>query len=116
MYIRTKDSIYEVVTAERGIDNKLLYIISTSKTENTTDWVHEADVISKADTIEELCDEFIGYFEIFNRSYYFIYKNSYDELKRDVQTIQYSAYGAIWTDKGLIYVAKMNDKGDFELI
>ena len=25
-------------------------------------------------------------------------------------------YGAIWTSKGLIYVAKMNDKGELELI
>ena len=24
--------------------------------------------------------------------------------------------GAIWTDKGLIYVAKMNDKGELELL
>ena len=116
MYVRTKDGVYEVVTAERGSDNKLLYIISTSKTENTTDWVHEADVISQAYTIEELCDEFVVNFECFNRSYYFIYKNSYDELKSDVQTFNYSAYGAIWTDKGLIYVAKMNDKWDLVLI
>lgn len=25
-------------------------------------------------------------------------------------------YGAIWTDKGLIYIAKMNDKGELELL
>lgn len=25
-------------------------------------------------------------------------------------------YGAIWTNKGLIYVAKMNDKGELELL
>ena len=25
-------------------------------------------------------------------------------------------YGAIWTDKGLIYAAKMNDKGELELL
>ena len=25
-------------------------------------------------------------------------------------------YGAIWTDKGLIYVAKMNEKGELELL
>ena len=25
-------------------------------------------------------------------------------------------YGAIWTSKGLIYVAKMNDKGELELL
>lgn len=28
----------------------------------------------------------------------------------------YEIYGAIWTDKGLIYVAKMNEKGEFELL
>ena len=27
-----------------------------------------------------------------------------------------NVYGAIWTDKGLIYVAKMNDKGELELL
>ena len=25
-------------------------------------------------------------------------------------------YGAIWTDKGLIYVAKMNEEGELELL
>ena len=25
-------------------------------------------------------------------------------------------YGAIWTDKGLIYVARMNEEGKFELL
>ena len=25
-------------------------------------------------------------------------------------------FGAIWTDKGLIYVAKMNEKGELELL
>ena len=25
---------------------------------------------------------------------------------------EYEIYGAIWTDKGLIYVAKMNEKGE----
>lgn len=28
----------------------------------------------------------------------------------------HKVYGAIWTDKGLIYVAKMNNKGELELI
>ena len=69
-------------------------------------------------TIEKLFDEFVIKLEISNRSYYFIYKNSYDELKRDVQMYSdnYSVYGAMWTEKGLIFVAKMNDKGDLELI
>lgn len=111
MYIRTKDGIYEVVTAERVSDNKLLYIISTSKTENTTDWVHEADVISQADTIEELCDKFVvktcGVTE-----YWVEQKLECAKMYFGVEII----YGTICTDKGLIFVAKMNDKGDLELI
>lgn len=102
MYIRTKDG--------RILDFDKLNEVSKLSIDM------EEEPIRESETIEELCDEFVCYFEIFNRSYYFIYKNSYDELKRDVQTIQYSAYGAIWTSKGLIFVARMNDKGELELI
>ena len=118
MYIRTKDGriaeVKENMTIKRCSENVLRLVYKDNRSIcvlNGND-----DIVKQADTIEELCDEYVGYFEIFNRSYYFIYKNSYDELKRDVQTIQYSAYGAIWTSKGLIFVARMNDKGDFELI
>lgn len=109
MYIRIKDGIYKV---ESETCHKQGYYIDRYE----EDVILKEQVIKQADTIEELCDEFVVNFECFNRSYYFVYENSYDELKRDVQTIQYSAYGAIWTDKGLIFVAKMNDKGDLELI
>ena len=113
MYIRTKDGVYEVVTAERCSDNKLLYIISTSKTENTTDWVHEADVISKADTIEELCDRFVVIDketkEVMNIVSFLPYAILWSSCK-------YNIYGAVWCEWGLKYVAKMNDKGKLELI
>lgn len=39
------------------------------------------------------------------------YKNYLDAL-----ATQKEVYGAIWTDKGLIYVAKMNNKGELELL
>ena len=127
MYIRTKDGIYEVVTAERGSDNKLLYIISTSKTENTTDWVHEADVILQADTIEELCDEGVieikfgstGYISHFKKHIYDLKKflKYLEECKPITKDEILNVYGAIWIDGiGLVYVAKMNDKGELELI
>ena len=109
MYIKTKDGIYKV---EGETYHKQGYDIDRYE----EDVILKDQVIKQSENLEELCDEFVCYFECFNRSYYFIYKNSYDELKRDVQTIQYSAYGAIWTSKGLIFVARMNDKGDFELI
>lgn len=111
MYIRTKDGIYKV---EGETCHKKAYFIDRYE----EDVILKKRVINQSENIEELCDEFVGYFECFNRSYYFIYKNSYDEVKSNVQTFSpnRSAYGAIWTSKGLIFVAKMNDKGDLELI
>lgn len=102
MYIRTKDG--------RILDFDKLNEVSKLSIDMAEEPIRESE------NIEELCDEFVVNFECFNRSYYFIYKNSYDELKSDVQTFNYSVYGAIWTSKGLIYVAKMNDKGELELI
>ena len=76
-----------------------------------------------ADTIEELIDEKV-----------LIQKNGYPTL---LETIEFDRniylrineyefgtqlprnpiiYGAIWTNKGLIYVAKMNEKGELELL
>ena len=72
--------------------------------------------IEQADTIEELCDEFVV-----------AYENArivYDDLEwaktKAKSSLEYGnksiIYGAIWTDKGLIYVAKMNEKGELELL
>ena len=79
------------------------------------------DQISRADTIEELCDEFVfkskdGWF---NKPYHQI-QSEYKEFRKCWLFYKHSEndswFGAIWTDKGLIYVAKMNDKGELELI
>ena len=84
-------------------------------------------IIKQADTIEELCDEFV--IDIGNRKYlnhkgcYLgdFYKKSYvsigdENIGKDEKRKIIAKYGAIWTDKGLIYVAKMNDKGELELL
>ena len=118
MYIRTKDGriaeVKENMVIKRCSENVLRLVYKDNRSICVLSG--NDDIIKQADTIEELCDEFVGYFECFNRSYYFVYEKSYDELKKDVQTIQYSAYGAIWTDKGLIFVAKMDSEGKLELI
>ena len=93
-YIRTKDGIVEIVKelSYCYLDkNGNEYLLDNQKT---------------ADTIEELCDEFVG-----------IRKDNTKELLRYRPNYKYVAtYGAIWTDRGLIYVAKMNDKGELELL
>lgn len=86
-------------------------------------WVAHADSPLKKDwlyanTIEELCDDFVVIFKEgdklltygdLERAKDFFY--GYTGLRR-----MKCIYGAIWTDKGLIYVAKMNDKGELELL
>lgn len=78
----------------------------------------DASKIQQADTIEELCDSFVvslkevnGHVSYDNNS-----KWQYELLKKKADLDKCDIYGAIWTDKGLIYVAKMNDKGELELI
>lgn len=64
---------------------------------------------TKADTIEELCDEFV----VFDDN---AKPQVYSPFNLKVWTTNNDLYGAIWTDKGLIYVAKMNEKGELELL
>ncbi len=62
----------------------------------------------EADTIEELCDCYDDYCE--EDDSHFI---STDE---PVRRYGHEIYGAVWRKFGLWYVAKMNDKGEFELL
>lgn len=64
----------------------------------------------ESDDINELCDEFVikG-----TRGLYLGIPLKECEL-RNIPITQ--IYGAVWTDKGLIYVAKLNEKGKFELL
>ena len=68
-------------------------------------------IIKQADNIEELCDEFVCERYLANG---FNLKGavSYFRALRRIGNI----YGAIWTYKGLIYVAKMNEKEELELL
>ena len=93
-YIRTKDG--RILVAD---DNSLMAKLTTNKV---------------ADTIEELCDEFVMIDE--ENEHYIKQDNDIHHIRRKWAIGNYKVYGAIWVDKGLIYVAKMNDKGELELL
>lgn len=89
--------------------------------------VENEPIIAEADTIEELCDEFVGLVKSTSSNFIImtVISHSLKELKESLKTKlngevyegHYDIiYGAIWTSKGLIYVAKLNDKGELELI
>ena len=117
-YIRTKDGIYEVKRKQTlcGIN---FYDIETQYNFNR---IREEKIINQADTIEELCDEFViidkeGNVEIitYGKSWSLEYiKETLEDFITDKSII--GIYGAVWTSKGLQYVAKMNKKGVLELI
>ena len=68
---------------------------------------------TKADTIEELCDEFVVTADFYNKPNILTQVHS---LPIDIDLTTHIIYGAIWTNKGLIYVAKMNEKGELCLL
>jgi len=108
-YVRTKDKIIKVDETGyiKEIDvcgNKCLFLFNKN-------YLYGREVIKQADTIEELCDKFI------DEELHYIIKNK--EIIKDIpnnpELKNHKIYGAIWTDTGLIYVAKMNSKGELEL-
>lgn len=111
-YIRTKDGKVRK-SKDFAADELWNY-------ENETD-----NILKQADTIEELCDEFVVIRNndkyvcdyIGEEPYYLAIEHDGDgHYFSKKELLDLIVYGAIWTDKGLIYVAKMNDKGELELL
>mgnify|MGYP003293610582 CR=1 FL=1 len=115
-YIRTKDGIVETTNVDRF---SLYFELSgeQSVSYSEIDKLLEKMITKQADTIEELCDEF----RVRDNDNYSTYeiditcrnlKELYEELQIQNQTL----FGAIWIEWGLKYVAKMNEKGELELL
>ena len=89
-------------------------IIDTEKYKEQTGeecYIPENEIVNQADIIEELCDMFV-----FRAGEYVIIDQDKDRIFRGNWQCYDTIYGAIWTNNGLIYVAKMNDKGELEMI
>lgn len=115
MYIRTKNRIYKVESTLR--DNGFVKGYNVGYMA----FITKDQVINQSENLEELCDQIVynGY----------LYKNkitwdgslvedSFEELEEPItdEMIKDGIYGAIWCEWGLKYVAKLNSKGEFELI
>ena len=104
MYIRTKDEVYD---AEQNNDKYRL------------DLVFEK-ILKEAENLEELCDLFIDEETktIFHKhnGYVINWKTNMVYSLKALSESYHSVKGAIYTDKGLIYVAKMNNEGKLQLL
>lgn len=102
-YYRTENSIWENPFPHKQITPEL--------------------AIAQSDSIEDLCDEFVMldqgahiFIELTGVGTYF-YKYGEEEIYSSYYPLgDEEIYGAIWTDNGLKYVAKMNDKKELELL
>ena len=97
-YIRTKNRIVKAETIA-DIQTKVIW---------------KDNFVKQADNIEELCDGFI-FKDTEANELHFLDKNEGISLFAAALFIE-TVRGYIETDKGLIYVAKMNEEGEFELL
>ena len=119
-YIRTKDG--RIIDLERKVNGYDFVHLEENQLEdgNWGGWYwyseeydyelecRDIEIIKQADTIKELCDLYVCVEP--NGNHTILPSNSIISI---IGTI---IYGAIWTDKGLIYVAKMNDRGELCLL
>ena len=125
MFVRTEYGIYNTKNLKQ---DRYCYYDENSKLQDNVylTVVSKNEIIKQADTIEELCDEFVlvakdeDFFQTSRiNTRHWVFDDLADtEHKEDEigKGISRTIYGAIWTDKGLIYVAKMNEKGELELL
>lgn len=77
------------------------------------------DVLKQADTIEELIDGWVLESKAYYKSGFFVIYNTEDNkqiMEKFKLLKDEKLFAFIKTDKGLIYVAKMNEKGVLELL
>lgn len=115
-YIRTKDRIFEVYKEKEDG-----YIIRTKPFLETTNkeyylnlFFSKERVIKVADTIEELVDEYVRVHKTFNNMSMVCDKEL--AISSSKYPKHYDVYGSIWVDGELHKVAKMNEKGELELL
>ena len=110
-YIRTKHTIFEVV----GENEKVYYV--RAKSDPTSIYSKskcQTDIVEKGEIIEELCDEFVVVATDRDKPFLYTLKEPINSPIFDNK--EETVYGAIWTNNGLKYVAKLNNKGELELL
>lgn len=128
MYIRTKDNLYEITDKQYDIlcgnlteEEKENYKNITSfgigsVEEGTHQSILIKDILKYSKNPEELCDEFV-LIRNSTRINQLVRTDDINYLKEMMESDKRIVVvkGAIWTEWGLKYVAKMNDDGDLRL-
>lgn len=125
MYIRTKDGVYDLENDDIvKIDGKYKECYVQKDTGDTC--FKDIEILNQSENLEELCDEGVIEVKFSSTGYIAHFNKNIDELRRFLKYLEecqpitkdeiLNVYGAVWCEFGLKYVAKMNDKGELELI
>ena len=122
MYIRTKDGVYKVSHYNDWATHKRKG--ATLIDEDKTSYIKNENIIAQSENLEELCDEIVVEYKDCCEKKTYLYNGTFDDLRKTHKyyySYKFSSffkyYGCIWVQgKGLIYVAKMNENGELELI
>ena len=123
-YIRTKDGRIianpEVnILWTRNNKDEDFVIKETNLIEGKNGACLKEDIIIEANTIKDLCDYFVVEYTFGDHTMFRHFcdlERHYELYTQDYHHVA-GRYGAIWVaGKGLIYVAKMNEEGELELI
>lgn len=106
-YIRTKNDLVLKVSDKITDEYGTYYLYGDTK------WF-DFQIDKVADTIGELCDLVIVFEGEKLLTIIDLENVHWKHIKETAN--RYKIYGSIITDKGLIYVAKMNEKGELELL
>lgn len=81
------------------------------------DVILKEQVIKQSENLFELIDEFVVIRDN-TKTNQLVRTDNIEYLKEMIKEDKriVEVKGAVWTDKGLIFVAKTNDKGNFELV
>lgn len=75
------------------------------------------DVLKTTEVVKDLCDEYVVAYEDGARIVYSDLDWAKTKARASLEFGHKSViYGAVWTSKGLIYIAKSNENGELELI
>lgn len=107
-YVRTKDGIYDLEKSLFHQYNGIRVLTPYCK-----QYEENPSLCKTSDTIEELCDEFVVIHKELNGNHTV---HRYSFFVKSEQNAGNDVYGAIWTDKGLIFVARANNEGVLELL
>lgn len=114
MFIRTKDRIIDTTKIATGSK-----YMDFATNDDSFREIFKTEPLAEADNLAELCDEFVLYDNQFE---------TYGVFDKKVITFKWlkehfgiydkgmTLYGAVWTSKGLIFAAKMNENGELVLI